>query len=316
MPQKASLLFVDDEERVTKLLKMIFRSDYEVWTATSGRAALEIISRQAIDVVVSDQRMPGMTGIELLAEIRKVSPATMRILLTGYSDLAAILGSVNEGEVFRFVNKPWDHDDIKRIVGEAADIARSTSHEVLKASDGDTVMPSGAVGVPELLLLDDNQADLEAMVSSLGAVQPAHCARSIPEALKILETHDVGVIVTESQIGGEDTRQLLSILKRHYPAITTVMMTRLADSDAVIKLINEAQVYRVATKPIRAGAFQTVVTAAMKQHMRYRCRPELVKRHSVAPSSEPESGSLVAVVLKSLSGFRQRLSRLMMPKHG
>lgn len=316
MPQKASLLFVDDEERVTKLLRMIFRSEYAVTTASSGREALQIISRQPIDVVVSDQRMPEMTGIELLAEIRKRSPATMRILLTGYSDLAAILGSVNEGEVFRFINKPWDHEDIKRIVGEAADIARSTGAVATKAADVDSMTPAGAADVPELLLLDDNPDDLETMARSAGSDYPVHRARAISEALKILETRDVGVIVTESHIGGQDTRQLLSILKRHYPAITTVMITRLADADAVVKLINEAQVYRVATKPIRAGAFQTVVAAAMKQHMRYRCRPDLVKRHTVAPSSEPENSSLAAVVLKSLSGFRQRLSRLMMLKQG
>src|SRR6218665_3121556 len=112
MQTKSRLLFVDDEERIVNLLRMMFRADYEVHTATSGAAALEIIAAHPIDVIVSDQRMPGMLGIELLNEVRLRSPATMRILLTGYSDLSAIVGSVNDGEVFRFINKPWDKAEI------------------------------------------------------------------------------------------------------------------------------------------------------------------------------------------------------------
>lgn len=111
---KAKILFVDDEERVVNLLKMMFRSTHEVFTATSGKAALEIIETHSIQVIVSDQRMPGMLGTELLSTVRKVSPNTMRILLTGYSDLAAIVGSVNDGEIFRFVNKPWNNEEIGR----------------------------------------------------------------------------------------------------------------------------------------------------------------------------------------------------------
>ena len=106
MDTRPSILFVDDEERVVNQLRMIFRQNYEVHTATSGAEGLAILQRTPVDVVVSDQRMPGMTGIEFLAQVRNQRPAAMRLLLTGYSDLAAIVGSVNEGEVFRFINKP------------------------------------------------------------------------------------------------------------------------------------------------------------------------------------------------------------------
>ena len=311
MEPRARLLFVDDEERVVNLLRMMFRGEYEVFTATSGRKALEIISAQGIDVVVSDQRMPEMVGIELLSEVRKVSPATMRILLTGYSDLAAIVGSVNDGEVFRFINKPWDHEEIKSIIAQAAQIAQSTGAEAAKSVMSE-VAPAGAQSEsPELLLLDDSQVDRQAMAQIIGADYRVHGASNIADALKILEQQDVGVIVAEARVGGSDTKELLRILKRHYPAITTVMMTQLADADVVIKLINEAQIYRVATKPIRSGVFQMIVSAAMKQHMRYRSRPDLVKRHAVAPSAEPENVSLAASVVKSLAGLRQRVSRLM-----
>ena len=92
MKTKARVLFVDDEERIVNLLRLCFLSTYQVFTATSGKQALEIIRNNDIDVIVSDQRMPGMTGIELLTSVRQESPNTVRLLLTGYSDLAAIVG--------------------------------------------------------------------------------------------------------------------------------------------------------------------------------------------------------------------------------
>ena len=312
MEQRARLLFVDDEERIVNLLRMMFRSDYEVFTATSGREALEVIATQPIDVIISDQRMPEMLGIELLSQVSKRSPATMRILLTGYSDLAAIIGSVNDGEVFRFINKPWDQEEIKSIVAEAARIAKETLQEALEP-----VKPAAAAAsagapseTPELLLLDDNPVDRKAMAQIVGTEYKVHGASNIADALKILEQQDIGVIVAEARVGGTDTKQLLRTLKKHYPSITTVMVTQLADADVVIKLINEAQIYRVATKPIRSGIFQIIVAAAMKEHLRFRSRPDLVKRHAVARSIEPDNPSLVASVVKSLEGLRLRLSRL------
>lgn len=311
MDQRGRVLFVDDEERVVNLLRTMFRNDYEVFTATSGRQALEIVSSQAIDVIVSDQRMPEMVGIELLSQVSKVSPATMRILLTGYSDLSAIIGSVNDGEVFRFINKPWDQTEIKNVIAQAVHIARATAADAVKPAAGEAAPAGTPTVTPELLLLDDCSSDREAMTQIVGTDYTVHCAANIAQALKILEQHDVGVIVTEARLDGSDTKELLRILKRHYPAITTVMMTHLADADAVVKLINEAQIYRVATKPIRSGMFQIVVSAAMKQHLRYRSRPSLVQRHAVAPSSEPENTSLAASVVKSLAGLRQRVTQMM-----
>src|SRR5262245_3668290 len=93
---KARILFVDDEERILNALKSIFRSKYHVFTATSGDQAFEFLKRFRVHLVVSDQRMPGMPGVELLRRAKELSPTTVRILLTGYSDLASIVGSINE----------------------------------------------------------------------------------------------------------------------------------------------------------------------------------------------------------------------------
>src|SRR3546814_612323 len=123
---KARVLFVDDEPRVLTTMRILFRARYELFFAESGAAALELLKTQPIDVIVSDQRMPGMTGIELLRTARELNPNAMRILLTGYSDLNAIIGSINEGEIFRFINKPWSNDDLTTTVARAVSAARAT----------------------------------------------------------------------------------------------------------------------------------------------------------------------------------------------
>ena len=307
METKAKILFVDDEERIVKLLRMIFRPSYEVFTATSGAAALEILAAHDIQVIVSDQRMPGMLGIELLAAAGQRSPGTMRMLLTGYSDLAAIVGSVNEGEVFRFINKPWDNDAIKAQVAEAVEIAMASRPMELADAAPIPVLPDPPGAAPTLLVLDDNAADRRQISDLLGGDYSVIGAHSVAQTLQALEQHDVGVIVAEARVGNEDTGQLLRILKQNYPVITTVMLTGSADSDLVIKMINQVQIFRFATKPIRAGVLQLAVAAAMKEHQRLHRDPRLAARHRVARALEPENPSLAASVVASLFKLGARL---------
>ncbi|MBC7802286.1 MAG: protein kinase, partial [Candidatus Parcubacteria bacterium] len=121
--RRPAALFVDDEERVLNALSHLFRDLYEIETATSGAQALERMRERRFHVLVSDQRMPEMPGVELLRQAKDAAPGTVRLLLTGYSDLAAIVGSVNEGEVFRFVSKPWQEEDLCATIAEAVDVA-------------------------------------------------------------------------------------------------------------------------------------------------------------------------------------------------
>ncbi|MGK0439950.1 MAG: response regulator RpfG family c-di-GMP phosphodiesterase, partial [Paracoccaceae bacterium] len=118
--RKYRILFVDDEPRVTSALKAIFRREYDVYIANSGAEALKILASEQVDVLVSDQRMPHMLGNELLAQVSKIYPQTMRILLTGFMDKKAIVDSINQGEVYRFINKPWRNDEMREVVAEAA----------------------------------------------------------------------------------------------------------------------------------------------------------------------------------------------------
>ncbi len=129
--EKLSVLFVDDEPYILESLKELFARRYKVFTTTSGEEALEIVRNHNIAIVVSDQRMPGMKGVEILRAIRELSPNTMRLLLTGFADVDAILDSVNVGEVFRYVKKPWDVDELTSILL----LAENTFLNKLKATE-------------------------------------------------------------------------------------------------------------------------------------------------------------------------------------
>jgi type II secretory ATPase GspE/PulE/Tfp pilus assembly ATPase PilB-like protein/FixJ family two-component response regulator len=119
--EKYKILFVDDEANVLKAMRRIFRQEnFELLLAESGAQALALLEKhQPVHVVVSDHRMPGMAGTDLLKQIKAGYPKTIRIMLTGYADTDAVMGAVNEGAVYKFITKPWNDDDLRLTVGLA-----------------------------------------------------------------------------------------------------------------------------------------------------------------------------------------------------
>jgi len=115
------ILFVDDEPNVLKAMRRIFRQEnYQLLTAESGTEALKLIEQnQPVHVVVSDHRMPAMTGTDLLKQVKAKYPQTIRIMLTGYADTDAVMGAINEGAVYKFITKPWNDDDLRLTVSLA-----------------------------------------------------------------------------------------------------------------------------------------------------------------------------------------------------
>jgi response regulator RpfG family c-di-GMP phosphodiesterase len=119
-PGQRTLLLVDDEEAILSSLKRLFRRDgYQIFTATSGAQGLELLARHPVGVILSDQRMPGMTGIEFMREARRLYPHTVRMTLSGYTDLQSIIEAVNEGALYKFLTKPWDDDLLRTHVAQA-----------------------------------------------------------------------------------------------------------------------------------------------------------------------------------------------------
>ena len=119
--QKHTILYVDDEADNLTAFRAVFRRHYNVLLAGSGEQAIGILQKQDVQIIISDQRMPGMTGVEFFEKIKDQYPDAIRIVLTGYSDMQAIIDAINKGKVYHYVSKPWKADAFKVIIDRALD---------------------------------------------------------------------------------------------------------------------------------------------------------------------------------------------------
>ncbi len=119
--EKRTVLFVDDEEKLlTSLKRGLLDEPYETLFASSGKEALEILEQSQVQVIVTDMRMPEMGGLELLGAVKKEYPHIIRMVLSGYADTDTLLAAINQGEIFRFIAKPWkSNEELKTIIRQA-----------------------------------------------------------------------------------------------------------------------------------------------------------------------------------------------------
>ncbi len=256
---KTRVLFVDDDERILNALRALFRQQFHVFTAENATVALDIVRHSAIQVVVSDQRMPGKTGVELLREIRKASPHTVRLLLTGYSDLAATMASVNEGEVFRFVKKPWDNDQIRATLAEAAALAA-------KVPPAAPLVANAPRSAGSLLVIDPGQSLAKGLERLLAGAAHVEVATTVAEAAKLLHRHEIAAVVADLSAGKDDLVKLFRALKDKRPEILSILVAKEPDADLVADLINQAQIYRFLAKPVNPRELRTHVSAALRRY--------------------------------------------------
>src|ERR1043165_3383114 len=113
------IMIVDDEPANLRLLDRLFRRDYQVIVAASGQEALRLLEQHDVALLVTDQRMPGMTGIELLKRASEIRPHMVRIILTGYTDVGALVEAINCGQVYKYVTKPWSNDELRLTVSRS-----------------------------------------------------------------------------------------------------------------------------------------------------------------------------------------------------
>ncbi len=116
-----ALLVVDDEGEILYSLRGLLRKEYDFHAAQSGYEALRVLERTPIQVVMADQRMPEMTGVDFLEQVRARYPETTRLLLTGYADLHAVIDAINRGHVFAYITKPWDPDGLRLVLRQACE---------------------------------------------------------------------------------------------------------------------------------------------------------------------------------------------------
>ncbi len=307
---KARVLFVDDEQRILTSMHMLFRRTYQVFTCNSGAEAIELMKSQKIDVIVSDQRMPEMTGIELLRQVRDMQPQAIRLLLTGYADLNAIIGSINEGEIFRFVSKPWSNEDLKATLAKAvaaAEFEAEVEAADTAAADAATA-PNGAEqeSKPGILLLDQDEDSRSLMKDMLAGDFNVYQADTISACLDLLEKSDIGVIISDIYIQGTPVVELLSLLKQHQPHLVSIIVTNRADAHAAIDLINHGQVYRFLMRPVREAMCKINVRSAVRRYSTLATNPQRTKRYEVEAIEKPEA--LASTFISRIRSMRSMFS--------
>ena len=117
-----NVLYVDDEPHNLTAFKAAFRRDFNVFVADSANDARKVIDENDIHIILSDQRMPVMTGIEFFESIIETHPEPIRILITGYTDINAVVDAINRGQVYKYLTKPWNEDDIRIFVTTAYEV--------------------------------------------------------------------------------------------------------------------------------------------------------------------------------------------------
>ena len=210
-PEQFCLLFVDDEPNVLTALKRIFlEENYTILTADSGAQALQLLAQQPVHLVISDHRMPGMSGAELLKLIKEQYPQTIRIMLTGYADVNSIMGAVKEGAVYKFITKPWNDEDLRLTVSLALqqyvlmyenrrlkELAKQQQNKLSNYAGlfdenrgmlGDILFKAGLIGREELdLASGSREADefLGDTLVRLGLVTESHLLAALQKAVGV-----------------------------------------------------------------------------------------------------------------------------------
>lgn len=298
--EKVCILAVDDDERILNALKSLFRTRYHVYTTTDGHQALDYLRRHKIHVIISDQRMPVMLGVEVLRQAREISPSTVRILLTGYSDLASIVGSINDGEVYRFISKPWNNQELLKTVSEAVTIAT----ELGDASSTAAVLPDKIeAGV---LVIDADEEIHRVAKGVMDGVCPVYYASDLDAAISVMQQHEIAVVLADVGAGNDDTAAMIKLLKQENPQILTIVLTAASDSDLVIELINQAQIFRFLNKPVKVKFLKNHLSSALTQYMKYREDPQLIQQHRVEESTEIRESTAGKRILQGLMSLPKR----------
>lgn len=226
-----------------------------------------------------------------MLSIRKITfiDDELRILLTGYADLNAVMDSVNEGEIYRYITKPWQNDELKKIVNKATEIAQQTQEITQNTMENDATqncVNSGTVSNRNILVLDDDESVYQQIKSHFKSAYTVSWASNLEQAAKLLQKKRFGVTITDSTLNKENITPIVYALKNIQPDL---MLTEFKDAHMVIDLINKGQVYRCLPRPTNFSIMSISLDRAFDHHERLVQQPILAARHHVEEVPESEA---------------------------
>lgn len=297
---KPCVVLIDDEERILRSLSLLLRSRYEVLATTDPVQVLDWVRSRPVHVVVSDQRMPTISGVDLLRQIRDHSPRSMRLLLTGYADLAAVESAVNDGEIFRFLEKPWDSTRLLDAVATAAKIAQDEFARLAPPAPPPLPLRDHAPAVPPVLVLDEDPMTVTVVRELLPPGSIVVPAANVETALARIEEREYAVILAELRHASDDVIGALKLLKQASPRTLAITCSSLRDGRLLIDLINQGQVFRFLPKPLVRELLRRALQAAMERHRELRHEPQRLRRHAVEAPREVTLSSRVLDYLRRI----------------
>lgn len=305
--KKVKILCLDDEERIVNSLKSLFRFKYDVFTALTASDALQILSNQNIAVVISDQRMPEMTGVEFLKQAKEISPHTVRLLLTGFSDLDAIVNSVNDSEIYRFITKPWSNSQLSEIVADSMNVSLSIQIEQILHPRSLPVQQVKTIEETTYVLYKSMKGKSFLSIAALlpEAIRVLH-ANSTEETIALLEKYPIDVMIAALSSTQADYN-LLKLLKRELPNLLTIGLVEFADYEQLIDLINEARLYRYIIKPAKPAQLCAFIKSAIAESKNLRKNPVLLQQHKTMQTStfEIEEPTLLTRIKSIFKRFKR-----------
>ncbi len=299
---KTQILLLHSEQSTLDKLSTGFTDRYTVHCATSGSEALNTLGDTAIDVLVTAQELPGMSGLDALREARKRSPDTLGILLAG-NDGEGVEALVGANEVFKVVRGGVTPESLRTLIDDAtrqarlveltesandttADMDASAEHIVMETSENGSSIITGATG--QLPTLDPNSAAPEATVGSravdvlvlskdeefLSTVRESargvhniiH-ANTLAQADEAVKSQKVGVAVVDAAMVGDNVEKLTVHLRKTAPRLVSIVAGRRDDGEMLMDLINRGKVYRFLLKPVSPGRARLAVEASAKHHL-------------------------------------------------
>ncbi len=297
---KKTLLFVDDEKRILRTLKALFRSDYTVHTANSGLEAIDILKNTKIHVLISDQRMPVMTGSELLSQARVIQPQTIRLLLTGYMDKQAIVDTINDGEIHRFINKPWDIDNIRKIIGDAAKASEIKHIDEFYSNDNkkkehlqQLINKQGGQPPSVVIIEKDQSTRNEARLACKDLGFKIYSANSIGSAINSLNANkNIGIALISYDNAANDFIATINLTHKARPDLSICVLTDMTDSQVGIDLINYGQVFKYLTKPIERSDLRNIILDSGIRHCKLKENSIANKRYKSSDANFTIASSL------------------------
>lgn len=299
---KTQVLLLHSEQSTLDSLSSGFSDNYTVHCATSGSEALNTLGDTPINVIVTAQDLPGMSGLDALREAKKRSPDTIGILLAGESarDVQALVG---EEEVFQVVTGSVTSEGLSKLVDNAtrqmrlmalagaandtvASVDEPAEHIIMETSEnGSTIISDGTGRMPalnpkkisaaanvgsrsvDILVLTKDQEFLETLKDSSEGMHKVYYANTLAQANDAIAKHKIGVAVVDAAMVGDKIEQLTQHLRKGSPRLVSIVAGRRDDGEMLMDLINRGKVYRFLLKPVSPGRARLAVEASVKHHL-------------------------------------------------